>query len=441
MIAVIPTMPPLAARSQSLRFLLYLEWVLLAIVALSELPLGPRFDGSRHPGLNLLCLGIFAGLGWRLPQRMAHKLWFTGIEFGLIGLMSMVGGIRLFVLLYLVVVLRNCLLFAPGERRSPQIWPRWGITLLALLCGLLTQGDRLYNRLLPWGWRLPAPLWNRRSPPEFMGDQRLQVLFISFALSFGLVVIFLQLLVGAVLAERQSREQLAAANARLRDYAFQMEHLATMQERSRIAREIHDSLGHSLTVFNVHLAAALRLLDSEPQEAKALILEAKQLGATALQEVRQSVTTIRSDPLQGKPLDAAIATLAMEFQRSTGVQPECQIVVGRSLPYSVKTAIYRIVQESLTNIYKYAEATRVAINITTQYVTASPVAAQDMAIQKEVIHVIITDNGKGFESAQNTTGFGLQGMRERILGLNGKFELHTAPGQGCQIRAWIPLPQ
>jgi signal transduction histidine kinase len=435
----------LAARSQSPRFLLYLEWVLLAIVALSELPLGPLFDGTRHPGLNLLCLGLFAALGWQLPQQRAHKLWFTGIEFGLIGLMSIVGGVRLFVLLYLVLVLRNCLLFAPVERRSPQIWQRWGITLLALLCGLVTQGDRLHNRLLPLGWRLSAPLWNRRPPTDLIGDQRLQVLFISFAVIFGLVVIFLHLLVEAVLAERQSRDLLAAANARLRDYAFQMEHLATTQERSRIAREIHDSLGHSLTVFNVHLAAALRLLDSDPHEAKALIIEAKQLGATALQEVRQSVTTIRSDPLQGKRLEEAIATLAMEFQRSTGVQPECQIAVGRSLPHSIKTAIYRIVQESLTNIYKYAEATHITVTITTQNVTDYNVMAQNVAgrnapIWNDVIQVIVTDNGKGFESAQNTTGFGLQGMQERILALNGEFELLTAPGQGCQIRAWIPCP-
>ncbi len=431
-------MSSLSPRSQPLRFLQYLEWVLLAIAALGELPVGP-LDGPRYPGLNLICIAIFALLGRRLPQRLPQKIGLTGVEFGLIGLMSLVGGVRLISVLYLVLVLRNSLMFVPVASRSPERWWRWGIMAIAVLFCVITQANRFQNRLLPqmnWLNRLPSMVWQRRLGTNAIGaamgnvmgldELRIQFLLFSFALIFGLVVIFLQLLVGAVLAERQSREQLAAANGKLRDYAFQMERLATVQERNRIARDIHDSLGHSLTVFNVHLASALQLLESDPDEAKALILEAKQLGATALQEVRESVAVMRTDPLQGKGLEEAIAALIADFQRSTGVVPDCQIVVERSLPNEIKTALYRIVQEALTNIYKYADATQVRVHITTE---------------AAAIHLVVIDNGKGFEPGQNTTGFGLQGMQERTLALQGEFELHTAPGEGCHVRVCIPVPE
>jgi signal transduction histidine kinase len=424
-------MSSLPTRSQPLRFLLYLEWVLLAIAAIAELPTGPWLDGPRQPGLNLLCLAIFALLGWRLPQRLSRKIGVTGVEFGLIGLMAWVGNVRLIAFLYLVLVLRNSLMFSPARSQSPERWFQWGIPAIAIGLFLWTQAMRFQSRLSsPFSWlnRLPYLAWENRPLSNYASPSELRVQFLlfSFALIFGLVVIFLQLLVGAVLAERQSREQLAVVNGKLRDYAFQMERLATVQERNRIARDIHDSLGHSLTVFNVHLAAALQLLESDPGEAKALILEAKQLGATALREVRESVAVMRADPLQNQSLESAIATLISDFQRSTGVVPDCRIRVERSLPNEIKTALYRIVQEALTNIYKYAAATHVRVQITTE---------------AAAIHLVVIDDGEGFEPGQNTTGFGLQGMQERTLALHGEFELHTAPGQGCHVRVCIPVPE
>jgi signal transduction histidine kinase len=239
-------------------------------------------------------------------------------------------------------------------------------------------------------------------------------------------LLFLQLLVNAILAERQSREQLALANAQLRQYALRIEDIATLQERNRIAREIHDSLGHALTVLNLHLEAALKLQQSDPEAATEFLADAKQLGSTALEEVRRSVAALRCDPLQGQTLADAIASLTDEFQRSTGISPQCHLEQQSALPPEVKTAVYRIVQEALTNIYKYAEASEVKVELTA---TASE------------LHLIVADNGKGFDRDRNTTGFGLAGMRERTLALGGHFEIVTAPGAGCQIIATIPLPR
>lgn len=205
---------------------------------------------------------------------------------------------------------------------------------------------------------------------------------------------------------------------------MRIEELATVKERNRIAREIHDSLGHSLTVFNLYLEAALRLLSTEPQEAEALIREAKQVGTTVLGEVRQSVTSLRNDPLNSISLPEAIHNLTSEFHRSTGILPHTEIILDTSLPQLLSITIFRIIQESLTNICKHAEANHVSINL----------------IQSaDIIHLTITDNGKGFDLSKNTTGFGLQGMKERATALSGELEIITAPQQGCKLQAKIPL--
>jgi signal transduction histidine kinase len=104
-------------------------------------------------------------------------------------------------------------------------------------------------------------------------------------------------------------EELAVANAQLREYTLRIEELATVQERNRIARDIHDSVGHALTVLNLHLEAALKLWQTDPESATEFLTEAKQLGSHALKEVRQSISTLRVDPLVGLSLPDAIADL------------------------------------------------------------------------------------------------------------------------------------
>lgn len=388
-------------RQPPLRFLLYLEWILLAIVALSELP---RVDFNllpRHPWITLPTLLIFTLLGLRLPTGKLARWLYTGLEFLLVLIATFLGGLRLFILLYVVLVMRNSLIF-PTTANSI-------LTGLAFLLFLITQMVRINNLSIP---RFP------------MLADRIGTLAISVTLLLGLALIFLQLLIQAVLAERQSREQLAIANEQLRRYALRIEDQATLEERNRIAREIHDSLGHHLTVFNLHLSAALRLLPTDPEEAIALLEEVKQLGATALQEVRQSVGQLRTDPLQGNSLETALQTLASEVHKSTGVLPDLKVQLQRTLPRDVQVALYRIVQESLTNICKYAQASAIQICLTA-----------DAELQ-----LTIADNGEGFDLSQNTTGFGLQGMKERVTALGGTLTIRTAPGQGCEIIVCCPLP-
>jgi signal transduction histidine kinase len=133
---------------------------------------------------------------------------------------------------------------------------------------------------------------------------------------------------------------------------------------------------------------------------------------------------MRSHPLQGQTLEEAIKVLAADFQRYNGILPTCQISIISPLSMEISTAIYRIIQESLTNISKYAQATEVRLELITTLTG---------------LKLIIQDNGKGFDGGQNTTGFGLQSMRDRILALGGEFEINTHPDAGCQIIVQVPL--
>ncbi|NET57169.1 MAG: sensor histidine kinase [Symploca sp. SIO2E6] len=398
-------------RTHPIRFLLYFEWILLILVAVTEIvtlsfhpplrspiPMPP----PRSPILNLFCLASLGAMGLWLPinEKWIDKIIYTGSEIGLILLAFLVGHIRMLPLMLIILVIRNCFLF--------KYQSRFLINGFAFILFLWREIERVQHLAL-------------RRP--FVLPERLIYLVFSSTIVFSLVLIFLQLLVDAVLSERQSREKLAKANAQLRQYALRIEDIATLQERNRIARDIHDSLGHSLTVFNLHLEAVLRLWESEPAEAKELLREAKQLGSTALKEVRQSVATLRSDPLAGQSLEEAIASLTEDFHKSTGISPTYHLHLQQPIAAEVKIAAYRIVQEALTNIYKYAQATEVSIQI--QLTT--------------YLDLIIQDNGQGFNLEQNTTGFGLQGMRERTLALGGSFKIVTAPGAGCRIIAHLPV--
>jgi signal transduction histidine kinase len=387
------------------RFLLYLEWILLAFTAFTAaLPSHPYRVQSGFTELTICSLVLFGLMGLRLPTRNhISKVIYTALQIFIIVLVGLFGGKgdRVFPYIDLILVTRSCLIF--------QLPGRLVVTGLSFILFLLTLRRRF-----------------ERMPLSPLAQERFWFFNLNFAIVFILALLFVLLLMNAVLSERESRDKLARANEKLRQYALQIENQATLEERNRIAREIHDSLGHSLTALNLQLETALKLWNSNPTKAQTFLGRAKELGSKALQDVRQSVSAMRSHPLQEQSLEQAIAGLAENVQRSTGVTPICQIDLSYPIPVEVSTAVYRIVQESFTNICKYAQATEVKLEITTT---------------KTHLHLTVEDNGVGFDFTQNTTGFGLQSMRDRTLALNGHFHMNSAPGSGCTMTAYIPLPK
>lgn len=417
----------LQLKTHPFRLLLYLEWILLVITILGELPwesipyLGTLLgESSNTPKLlpyswllNIFCIVGFGLMGLRLPRGTTVSKWlYTALELGIIWLVTALGSWRIsFLSPYLIVVIRSCLIFKPTGRLLAT-----GLVFISFLLSLVISLKDL-----------PAIQLELAQPrPVTLNQIRIWFIInsINTAFLFGLVLIFVLMLVNALLAERQSRQKLALAHDQLRQYALRIEDQATLQERNRIAREMHDSLGHALTAQSIQLENALLFCHSNPDKTQAFLSEARHLAAMALKEIRQSISTLRSDPLQGRNLESAVATLIDDFRKRTNIAPDCTICLARSVMAEVKTAIYRIVQEALTNISKHSDATQVTLQLQTT---------------PEYLHLLIEDNGRGFNPEQNTTGFGLQGMRERTVALGGHFKLESEIETGCRITVDIPL--
>lgn len=392
-----------------LRLLLYIEWILFAIVMALEVTPQSSRSTERPIWLNISVVVLLAIMGLRLPMgKLSIKIVYTVAQIVAI-LVAAVAGMRTVGFLYTIVVLRSYLIFG----RNYRLWITAGIFTIWVLTISLQPPRRSKSR------EVDPERTTTVTKPERRDEFRW-----GFVVMFGGILISLQLLVDRILAEQQAKEELSIANQRIRNYALRAEEIATLQERNRIAREIHDSLGHSLTALNLHLEMALKLANIQPDRSREVLTEAKRLGSVALQDVRSSVSTLRSDPLQGQDLPTAIDRLLEDLKLSNQIQPICQLDLPAILPPDVATTIYRIVQEALTNITKYADASKAIVSIRSNL---------------HQIELEISDNGRGFDPDLVATGFGLQGMRERVLSLQGKIEIASTPQQGCRIVATIPL--
>jgi PAS domain S-box-containing protein len=225
-----------------------------------------------------------------------------------------------------------------------------------------------------------------------------------------------------------ARRQMAETRTRLLEQLIS----AQEEEQRRIARELHDETGQSLTSLLVGLRA---LEDSRSlEEARTRVGELRQITARALDEVRRLAWGLRPVALDELGLVAALEQYAAEYARSWGlaVDVEARGLNSDRLPAPVETALYRIVQEALTNSAKHAGAQKV--NVVIQRHAAS-------------VQVIVVDDGCGFDAEAALkpggpgTRLGLHGMRERAILLNGSVTIESAPGEGTTVYAWIPLSE
>jgi signal transduction histidine kinase len=233
------------------------------------------------------------------------------------------------------------------------------------------------------------------------------------------VVVFVQVATN----ERNARaevERLAAelreANDKLREYATKVEELATTTERNRLAREIHDTLGHYLTVINVQLEAARCVIDADREQARDVLGKAQVLTQDGLSEVRRSVAALRTSPTGSRPLTQILSSLADEC-RATGIATEF-VIKGepRLLSPQADLTLYRAAQEGLTNVRKHAQAKNA--KLTLDYLGGKVLLA-------------VEDDGVG--GNRNHEGFGLLGIRERVQLIGGQVYIRTAEGEGFRL--------
>jgi signal transduction histidine kinase len=231
--------------------------------------------------------------------------------------------------------------------------------------------------------------------------------------------------------EQRTRADLAHAHDQLRAYAAQAERLAVAHERNRVARDIHDGLGHTLTVVQMQVSAARAVLRPDPDRADTLLTQAQDQTQEALAQVRRSVHALR-EPRTVGPLDDALADIAAE-STAAGL-PTRLTVTGttRVLTGEVREALLRAAQEGLTNVRKHAGAARA-----------------DMVLHygDGAVEVTVDDDGTGpadrdtathATSGQATGGYGLIGLRERAAELGGRVQLRPGPDRGTRLSVEIP---
>jgi len=217
-------------------------------------------------------------------------------------------------------------------------------------------------------------------------------------------------------------QDLAAAHQTLAQYAVQAEELATAKERNRLAREIHDSLGHYLTAINVQLEVARTLSESDPSQVLQPLERAQALTKEGLHEVRRSVAALRASPLEGKSLMTVLAALVEDLQTS-GIATSFEVQGElHSLPPQLELALYRVMQEALTNVRKHAQARHAEVSL---------------AYTAEDVRLRVQDDGVGSDAP--TGGFGLVGLRERVQLLDGDLHCVSEPDAGFMLEVRIPF--
>ncbi|MFD2093483.1 sensor histidine kinase [Blastococcus deserti] len=224
--------------------------------------------------------------------------------------------------------------------------------------------------------------------------------------------------------EQQARAELDEANRQLRGYAAQAEELATTQERNRVARDIHDGLGHHLTVVAMQVQAARAVLATDPSRADAVLAKAQQQSTEALAEVRRSVAALRG-PRATPPLADGLAALAADTS-AAGVPTDVHVEGSvRTLPADAEECLYRVAQEGLTNVRKHAAASRARVVLDYRDTAA--------------VRLEVCDDGRGLPSqAADGGGFGLVGLRERAARLGGRVTLDREPAGGTTLRVEVP---
>jgi signal transduction histidine kinase len=237
----------------------------------------------------------------------------------------------------------------------------------------------------------------------------------------------------SALAEAYERQ--AAANRRLQQYAATIEELTVSQERNRMARELHDTLAHSLSAVTVQLEAVRSLWGTNPDQARRILDQASDTARTGQVEARRALGALRASPLKDLGLPLAINELAESAAERAGTALEVQLPdrMATNPSSSTEQGIYRIAQETLENIVRHAGARSIWVRLSEA---------------DHQICLVIEDDGLGIGSgAQPAAGdeagdrFGIRGMRERSQLIGASIDISDRTGQGTRVELVVPVEE
>jgi len=250
---------------------------------------------------------------------------------------------------------------------------------------------------------------------------------LSFAQTLmRILLLYLVPLIVSVLAERERQQhaRLEKAHERLRRHAAAMEQLAVSRERNRMARDLHDTLAHSLSALTVQLEALRTLMTNDPAAARVVVDDIAELARRGLEESRKAIQALRTGPVETLGLAGALREAIQALQARTGVQASLHIAGEESLLAPEEAdALYRIAEEALSNVERHANAGQVDVRL-------------DCGADR--VDLVIRDDGTGFDlAAVDLARYGLTGMRERAAMIGAEVEVNSRPGGGTEV--WCQL--
>jgi signal transduction histidine kinase len=255
--------------------------------------------------------------------------------------------------------------------------------------------------------------------------QSLIVLITIVALALpGALLVFVGVFANSLRSERTARAELQAAQQQLREYAQHAAARATLEERARVALDLHDALGHGLTTLSVQLQSVERLRGRDDEKAQAFLRLANGTALSLLADLRETVAVLRDRPEGVAPFSTLVETLFSDFSRSDLLEFRWSVVVSHEPPHAASLTFLRVLQEALTNVARHAGA---------RHLDASVVG------DAQQVTAIIQDDGHGFSPTANPPGNGLSSMRERLASLGGQFRVESTEGGGTTLHATMPL--
>lgn len=263
------------------------------------------------------------------------------------------------------------------------------------------------------------------------GAQSLMRLALPFA-AYGAILFFMFVIIRIALEQDRARRnaaRLAEENARL---AHDARLSATLAERNRIARELHDTIAQGLTALTMQLEAAQRGFDHDPERARARLSRAHELARATLADVRRSVWALASPIAENEPLEPLLAEYVDQFRRRTDIPAEyAHHGAPLALPSEQAIQVVRILQEGLQNVEKHARATLVRVS---------------SQVDQAGLMLRIVDDGIGFDPAlpagtPQGNGFGLLSLSERARLAGGELQVYSEPGHGATLLLRLPAPQ
>ncbi len=373
--------------------------------------------------------------------------------------------------LILLVLTPYSLSILPARRRGRENWPpplKHSLPLTSELYLCTTLLSMLNGNFL-WSYFLVAGM----AMSQFSGKRLLAVITVIFLSScivegypdwsltesyiggilglgiayFSITVMSLSLqhLIGERYARSQllqqltqSNQELAEAHRQLAATAAQEQELAVLRERTRLAREMHDTLGHALVLVSVKLEAAQRLRERDPERCEQELEGTKEIVRTSMKDLRASIANLRSPALEREPACRALSRHARDMAQRANLRVSYDLHPNiEGLPESVEETLWKVGQEALTNIEKHAHAQNVLLHI---------------SCENSHILLKIEDDGIGLplELYQSCAAgsieykspeghYGLSGIQERIRNNHGQLAIHSTPGLGTSLEISISL--